>query len=455
MASSPFSLPVPEDPQGRRLAVAWLWLALCSLVGSGLVVILVVLARTPVLNTFLPWIDSFRTALVVHVDLSVLVWFLAFAGMLAALPRQVAPGWIDWLALWLAAAGCLLLTFSPFLAAGTPYRNNYVPVLDQLPFFAGLVTFLTGSGLMALRSLLPGFWRPTLNQGAIALRIGLRSALAILLLTLLVWLATWWRLEPQSEREYHFEVLFWGGGHVLQFAHSQIVMLVWLWLVSIVARPALTPRLAGLLFFLGALPVLAAPAIEFRLFLTSPSLRQAYVDLMWYGGGIALMPMGLAVVVAAISGRNREPRHAPLRWSLAFSLFLIALGGMIGFLIDGVNVTIPAHYHGVIVAITLAYMGLIYHLLPLLGYPAPNLKLATWQPILYGIGQSCHVLGLAWSGGHGVQRKTYGAEQALDTLSTKLAMGIMGLGGLLAVVAGVLFLVLVIRSLLSKPVVNS
>ena len=40
---------------------------------------------------------------------------------------------------------------------------------------------------------------------------------------------------------------------------------------------------------------------------------------------------------------------------------------MIGIFIAGTNVRIPAHYHGCIVGVTLALMGLVYHLLPQLG----------------------------------------------------------------------------------------
>jgi cytochrome c oxidase subunit 1 len=41
-------------------------------------------------------------------------------------------------------------------------------------------------------------------------------------------------------------------------------------------------------------------------------------------------------------------------------------------MIRGVNVVIPAHYHGSIVGITLAFMGLAYVLLPRLGFAAAD-----------------------------------------------------------------------------------
>ncbi|HPP83585.1 MAG TPA: cytochrome C oxidase subunit I, partial [Rubrivivax sp.] len=73
-ASTPAAYTLPAIASGqRRLARAWLTLALAALVGAGLFSVLLVLARTPGINAWLPAGDFFRVALVVHVDLSVLV----------------------------------------------------------------------------------------------------------------------------------------------------------------------------------------------------------------------------------------------------------------------------------------------------------------------------------------------------------------------------------------------
>ena len=90
-----YVLAVPPDSR-RWLAIAWLWLGIMALLGSGVFSVLLVLSRTPYIQDVFPWIDFFRTALVVHVDLSVLVWFLAFGGVLWSLnstPRFMLLGW--------------------------------------------------------------------------------------------------------------------------------------------------------------------------------------------------------------------------------------------------------------------------------------------------------------------------------------------------------------------------
>ncbi|MBF0165362.1 MAG: cbb3-type cytochrome c oxidase subunit I, partial [Magnetococcales bacterium] len=114
MSENEFSLPMPEG-SARRLAVGWFCLALYSLIGAGLVVILILIARMPLIHDLIPWTGSFKTALVVHVDLTVLVWFLSFAGFLLALTLSPVAHARARLALALATTGALLITFSPFL----------------------------------------------------------------------------------------------------------------------------------------------------------------------------------------------------------------------------------------------------------------------------------------------------------------------------------------------------
>ncbi|MGE0674853.1 MAG: cytochrome C oxidase subunit I, partial [Methylibium sp.] len=167
---------------------------------------------------------------------------------------------------------------------------------------------------------------------------------------------------------------------------------------------------------------------------------------MRVGGGVAIFPIALAVAIALARQRRVAAEARPLRAALIASMLLFAAGGVIGLAINGSNVKIPAHYHGCIVGVTLALMGLVYHLLPRLGGGTPRGRLAVAQPWLYGLGQLLHIVGLVWSGGYGVQRKVAGAEQVLRSPGEVLGMGLMGLGGLLAIAGGLLFVVVVWRA---------
>ena len=326
----------PPDGIVRRLATGWLILALCSLVGSGLVVLLVVLARTPAIHDLIPWTGSFRTALVIHVDLSVLVWFLSFAGVMAcfALPaRFTAPAWFG---LGAAAVGTIILTLSPFLGPDLPHMNNYVPVLDNRAFFMGFLLLCCGFGLMALHTLINR--RPTANGEEKALRFGLDIALIIALLAALSFGWTWFSIPAQwglDKGEYYYELLFWSSGHILQFTHTQLLLLVWLWLAAAGGGPAsLTPTLARILFLLGALPVLASPAIQMAYPVDSIDHRTAFTWLMVYGGGVAALPLGLLAFWSLLRS-EQAPETRPQRLALLYSLVLFAIGGGIGAAVVG------------------------------------------------------------------------------------------------------------------------
>jgi hypothetical protein len=62
-----------------------------------------------------------------------------------------------------------------------------------------------------------------------------------------------------------------------------------------------------------------------------------------------------------------------------------------------------------------------------------------------------HIGGLVWSGGYGVQRKVAGGEQVLRTTSEIAGMGLMGLGGLVAVIGGMLFVIVVAIAVRERP----
>ena len=436
----------PLSDAARRLARAWLLLGIAALAIAGLFAILLVLARAPGMGAFFPTQDFFRTALVVHVDQSVLIWFLAFAGVLwssgaFAPSRTGAP---HRAAFFSATLGCVVIAAAPFLGAGDPLLNNYVPVLRHPLFHAGLGLFGAGVLLQVLLALRAAVATPLVWLERPADLAVLTAALATLVaMAALAW--TWAHLD-RWEGQAYFEFLFWGPGHVLQFAYTQLMLAAWLVLAAALALPLrASPRVIGGLVLLGVLPLLAVPVIYLLHAVDTAEARAAFTGLMQWGGGLAAVPVGLLVVLGLVQRHGAWARDArPPRNALAASLLLFAVGGALGMAISGLNTVIPAHYHGSIVGVTLALMGLTYHLLPRLGFAPPPPRLAAWQPWVYATGQLLHVGGLAVSGAMGIQRKTAGTAQGLDTLGAKAAMGVMGLGGLLAVIGGILFVVAVI-----------
>jgi len=450
-APAVYRLPLADTRQA--LARGWLWLGLFALIGSGLFSLLLVLARTPGVNAALPGVDFFRTALVVHVDLSVLVWFTAIAGMLWSLgAERRGEGWA-WTALVAAAAGTAMMVLAPFVDPGVPVMANYIPVIESRLFMIGLSVFGSAAAMLVARALVavPRLTGPL--DGATALGVGLYAAAVSAAVALV---AVGWSLAlvpTVLDGKAYFEILFWGGGHALQFTWTLLMLVAWLWLAEVCgARVALSARVTLLLFAIALVAVFVTPYAYLAHDVLSVEHRELHTLGMRVGGGLAILPIALAVVLALARRRHIDLDARPLRAALVSSMALFAVGGLVALGIDGSNVKIPAHYHGCIVGVTLAMMGLVYHLLPRLGYGTPRGRLAVSQPYLYGLGQLMHIIGLVWSGGYGVQRKVAGAEQVLVSRGEIFGMGLMGLGGLLAIAGGLLFVVVVWRALRNSAI---
>ena len=450
MPDNHFTLPVP-DYNARRLTTGWLFLGLSALVIGGLFSILVVLSRIPFFAKIIPWVDFFRTALVVHVNMTVLVWFLAFAGVFWSYNNKSRYLRCGWFALILASLGTLIITVSPFTGESHPLMNNYVPVLQSPIFFIGLGIFGLGFCLLVFRAFITSSVKLDKVSGEVVLRFGLFVAVVASFFAIGALILSYLGINQGFEGEAYYDRLFWGSGHIIQFSHTQLMLVAWLWLASVSgAFLRLSPRVALILFVLGLTPVLMVPLIYLLFDVSSGSHLLWFVQLMKFGGALAAVPIGIATTLAIFEKWRPMAGFEVERNALIFSVLLFGVGGIIGFMIKGSNVTIPAHYHGSIVGVTIAFMGMTYHLLPGLGFEKVSGRAARWQPGIYGIGQLMHIIGLAWSGGYGVQRKTTGVEQGLDQFGQIAGIRLMGFGGLISIIGGVMFLYLVYRAMRPK-----
>ena len=357
-AATDFSLP-DTDFRLRGLARGWLWLGLLALIGSGVLSIVLVLSRAPQFQHLLPAGDFFRVALVVHVDLSVLVWFISLGGILWTLSGSTRALGLNRAALVVSGLGTLLMTLSPFVGRGGPVMANYIPVLEDPLFIWGLVIFGAGSVMLVGRSLIaaPAWAMP--RNGADALRSGLALGLMPAVVAILAFAGSWLTTPDDLTGKAYYEILFWGGGHALQFIWTVFMLVAWLWLASACsARVPMTPRIALLCFVLATVCALAIPVAYLLWPAHTVEHRNLLTFAMGLGGGLPILPIALAALLALRSGAPLADGARPLRAALLSSIALFCFGGLIGFTIAGSNVKIPAHYHGCIVGVTLALMGL-------------------------------------------------------------------------------------------------
>jgi hypothetical protein len=238
-----------------------------------------------------------------------------------------------------------------------------------------------------------------------------------------------------------YERLFWGGGHVLQTAAAMAMVAVWLHLLHrMTGRSAVPPHLAGALFLLMLLPTVLGPWLS----------RSAHP----HGGFTLMMELGIFPVVLVVIGagvaalrRSRAAVRDPAFAGLVTSAAMTLVGFGFGAAITTDTTLTPAHYHINIGAVTVAFMTVLFALLPRFGLPLARPRLAAWQPLIYGLGQTVFATGLGIAGFWGnAARKVYGAEQQLSAPVARSGLVLAGVGGALALAGGVMFAVILLRS---------
>jgi cytochrome c oxidase subunit 1 len=431
---------------------AWAALAAGSLATAGIFAALLAFSRLPGIQSVFPWpVAFFGKGLVIHVVFSLIVWLLTVFALLTSLATaQLAPegarfNWLGSLGALLTAAAFPML-FIPAFTDAEPSLNDYIPVIQHPVYLAGLAVLGLGILLPALRLLfnLRGGYN-ALPPLAAAMSAG--SVVYIMALAAFIWAArTYWG-EPLSLTIN--EQLFWGGGHLLQFLFCLLMLTGWFVLSrASLGETAIDPSIFRLAVLMLALLVMPAPLL-LRIFgVDTAEYRQSF-SLLQFGMVLPSLITGVPVIAAILRARAA----GPLPWrntafvALMLSLIVFATGGLMGYVVTGSDTRTPAHYHGVITGVNLALMGLILtYCLPRLGRAIPcgrGVRTFIW---LYGTGTLVSITGMFWAGGSGAARKMPSAISDLAD-GAVLGMFVNGLGALVAVAGGVMFVVTLIRAL--------
>lgn len=438
-----------ECLRGNRWTQRWLWLSLSSLALAGIFSVIIVIARTPQLAKLQLFQDLFHVSLVVHVDLSVLVWFLAMTSLLWSWLRAYVGGeplpYFEAASWWCMAAGTLLIAAAPLSSEREVLMSNYIPVLVNPYFFAGLALVMSSLviGMIQTMSAVP-------PAGSAILWWGIYASVPITALALTAFSASYLLLDMELTGLDFYETVFWAGGHVLQFTYVQSMLVAWIALALCLGFSLPSRKILQPLLWIGVVVAMAVPLAYVLFPVSSHEHKQFFTWKMDAAAGISGVVLGIVILFQILKKWKPARENRALHGCLKMSLLLFAVGGLFGAAINGQNVRIPAHYHGSIVAVTLALMGLAYALLPKLGYAAvAHRRMAIWQPYLYGWGQLLHISALAWSGGYGVLRKTPGAlDEGMS--EARIMMGIMGAGGGLAILGGLLFVIVLFLAMRKK-----
>ncbi|MDH4184730.1 MAG: hypothetical protein OEV92_10935 [Nitrospinota bacterium] len=461
------------------VTATWLYAAVVSIMFMGIYAFLIALSRAPGFGALFPTQDSIRVALITHVVLSVVIWFLAFILFMA---HRWAEGQPASRVEYLPAAGALLgiamIVVTPFTGQVTPILNNYVPVLDSRLYLSGVGLFLlsAAAGWIMLAPRMMKRWEssghpPPLVVGSL-LTSGFCMGMGILSIALAYWQLR--EFAPHMEARFYYESLFWGGGHTLQLANSMGLLAAW-GILAAVAPGREDEKLIpdGLVWAIMALMILFALAAPVEYFIhpaDSQESRDFFTDYKRLGAGIGPLVVGLAAVMTA----RRGGLHPVAARGIYLSFLLFTLGALISLTLQGTgrllpdwlakvipawllsftqqapDTRTPAHYHGIIGAVTLGFMTYALRATGQAGWLRVSQRWQMAQVTLYGAGQTVFVTGLFIGGLAKLPRKTFGAAQELDTILKKVGMGVMGVGGLLAVAGGVMFVVFMLKAFFSR-----
>ena len=432
---------------------AWCGLGLVALAIAGIFALLVALSRVPgIENLSLLPVAFFEKGLVVHVIFSFVVWYLSILGSLTTVVAYRIGGGkppgktLAWTAIFCGYGASIMLFVPGLMDGGEPILNNYIPVISDTLYYFGLAVLALAFALSVVRLFLclprrVGPLEPvslgTINASFLFLLAGVCFALAFS------------GLIKLPADEYFFENLFWGGGHVLQFVNVAMMITAWYLLGGLAfGKPLVNPHLLRLAQALLCAAALMAPLFYF-LFETFEFAQTIAFTRLQYA---FVLPTILIAIMGFRTWSKVSPEKSHIGGKcLVASIVVFGFGGLLGLFVDGADTRTPAHYHGVIGGINLSFMGLFYvFFLPLIGRDLEPVRSVTLSIWFYATGQILHVTGLFMAGGYGAPRKTAGESQGIEELGAEIALYGMGVGAVIAVIGGVMFIWIAGRALIGR-----
>jgi len=400
---------------------------------------------------------------------------------------------------WLTmVVGALTINVSIFLTSPpdtAPLLTAYAPLQSPPAFYAGVILFIVGAVIAALPFFLtlwrerrehPGRSLPLVAFGAFVTSIIAVEALVGGLITFVVTFL--WRIDVIAWMDAAwYRQMYWTIGHGSQQINLAAMVTVWYFLTHVVGGAEVisekVSRTAFVLYLffinLGAAHhLMSDPAVSvgWRIFNTSYA---------FYGAAFASMIHAFAIPAGLEAGRRKRgmgggtfgwltnaPWSNPVFSSTIFSIILFGfLGGITGVVMGQMQVNMTwhntfatvGHFHGTVaVGTTLAFMGLVFFVIRTMFQRQLAFdRLGTLQPFFYAGAMGIAVIMMMYAGIlYGVPRRTAevvqnipGTEFSLSAASPLFA--IFGVFAILAILAGAIFLVVAVASLLVGDRVTS
>ncbi len=480
------------DMHAERLIIANAVMAVVTLALGGLFALLIALTRWQAIHLLdAAW---FYRLLTLHGIDMLVAWVVFFEmaglhfGSTALLNARHAAPKLAWAGWGMMTVGGLMANFVVlFDPQSIVTFTAYVPLKAHPLFYLSYILFAVG----ALIQVITFFINITVAkrekrfEGSLPLAVfGLMTAAILAVYTLLEGAAAivpafLWSLgmfdyyDPGIYRNF-----FWGFGHPAQQVNLAAMVSIWYMLAQMTVgiRPVNEKfsRLAFILylFFINlgsAHHLLVDPGLTFarKAVNTSYAMYLAVLGSMMHAFSI---PAAMEIALRA-KGYNKGlfgwlrngPWNEPGFSGLVVSMILFGwIGGVTGVTIgtEQINMLVhntlrlPGHFHATVVGgTTTAFMAFTYYVIPLIFRKELKLKKwAVWQPYVYGIGCALVSLGMIVSGLQGVARRNWDITFAGVVPGTvELSLAVFGIGALIAVTGGIMYITIVLASILTGP----
>lgn len=428
------------------------------------------------INALIFWIIFFEMAI------------LYFASSTLLRTRLAAPKWA-WAGFALMIIGAVMNNVAVLQGNSSVMMTSYAPMQAAPHFYLGLILFAVGAllGCFVFLGTLVIAKDNNTYEGSIPLvTFGALTACIIAVFTIasgaIILVPTFlWSIGYINYIDAEmYRLIWWAFGHSSQQINVAAHVSIWYLIVGILfnARPMSekVSRTAFLLYILflqlaAAHHILVDPGIssEWKVFNTSYAMYLAVLASMIHGltvpGSMEVAQRAKGFTKGLFEWLRKAPWGNPVFSGFFFSLIIFGfLGGITGVVMgtEQINLIIhntiyvPAHFHATVaVGTTLAFMALTYLLIPVLFRRALFLPwVAKVQPYVFSAGMTLMILFMLGAGTLGVSRRHWdmdftGAALSFEYPGTAYTMmAIAGIGGVLSVLGGAMYVIVTVGSLL-------
>ena len=464
--------------------------ATVALLIGGIAALLVLLTRWEAV--LLLDAGMFYRMLTVH-GMNMLIFFIIFFEMAVLyfasavlLNCRVPAPRTGWIAFALMVGGALMVEWTMWTGRADVLFTSYVPLRAHPLFYLGVILFAVGALTVVghFFGILTVARRENAYEGSMPLvTFGALTAAAIAAVTLLhgaiIYIPTFlWSLGLMEVDPQMYRLIWWGLGHSSQQINVAAMVSIWYLLGALtVGAVVLNEKVSRTAFVLYVLFISMASAHHllvdpgmgpaWKIWNTSYFMYMAVLASMLHGftvpAGIELGMRLRGATQGLFGWLKRAPWGDPGFSSLVFSIVVFGfVGGITGvtFGTEQINIIahntlrIPGHFHATVVSGTaMAFMGITYYVIPLIFrreiafYP-----LARIQPYLFAVGMLVFSMAMTFAGTFGVPRRHWNASftgavfQPEFSPAVNLIIGVMAVGGLIAIAGGAIYIVVTVVS---------